>query len=266
MSTARIDRFQGSQDAYIKYLERNIKSLREHHLDCQIAISSRACEDTAASVVRTIDASPRDNAPPRSSVPRKRPRDFEFVEYSHHSALKPCTARRQKCKRWEKVATTLIAETPRACDWKQVLKKKGIYDIMNSGNAIAFLLDTASLNTPDSSTGPINERPVETSALGRIQQYALAAVRRESSASVTLALANFQKFLALSACVVLKATGTSESAVVDVVKVCVGNASTDYCSRMLRVVVYMNELLDTLYMHGWGFRACELLLLCEIEP
>lgn len=258
--SVRLDRFEGPLGAYTAYLEQQVVLLRQHHATCGRA-HSESLKEASLSAVPVLSSS---SSAPCISV--KRRCGLEIVQYDHGSTREKCSKPRKKPQkpRWEQVAATLIGETPRAHDWQKLLKEKGIYEIMSSGSAVAHLLgDTHNSASIEALDVIVVDKSASDGALGRIQAYAYAAIRRETNASVALVLANFQKFLALSACAVLAATGSPNSHVFDIVRICIGNVSTEYCTRMLRVVVYLNELLDTLYMHGWGLRASELLLLCK---
>lgn len=244
-----VDDFDGSKDAYISFLEGIVHTLRQHHSSCEV---SGATESIPATDVRC-------DHPERETSSRKRPHEFEFVQFDIPQIRpNPNVARPAKrTQRWQAVARKLIENTPKAEDWHDALKKKGIYDIMDSGGVVKFLLDTS--YEPPAVTRPT---VTETNPLLRIREYAMATAQRASVASRALVLANFQKFLVLCACAVLKETGLPAKDVLDIIRLCIGHAKEDHCWRMLGVVVYLNQLIEKLSQNGWGYRASELLLLC----
>lgn len=243
-----VDDFSGSKDAYISFLEDIVTSLRQHHSNCEI---SSATSSTPATDVR--------NREPEISS-RKRPRESQFIQFDSSQIPQDPNAARpaKRAQRWQVAAKKLVENTPKAKDWHDALKQKGIYDIMDSGGVVKFLLDTS--YEPPAATRPT---VTETSPLLRIREYAMATAQRASIASRALVLANFQKFLILCACAVLKETGLLETDVLDIIRLCIGHATENHCWRMLGVVVYLNQLIEKLSQNGWGYRASELLLLCK---
>lgn len=110
---------------------------------------------------------------------------------------------------------------------------------MKSGEAVNCLLDSKfeprfslRVSTPaivgDEST---NENYTASS----LRNYARTTAMRWTLASTALALANFQKFLVISACAVLMEGETPIAEVFDIVRVCVGSDSSDaYCKRTIK--------------------------------
>lgn len=165
-------------------------------------------------------------------------------------------------------ANRLIAQTPKAECWSSSLKEHGIHDIMKSGDAVNCLLDGKSelrfstqVLTPEI-VG--DENTNEDYTASSLRNYARTTAMWWTRASTALALANFQKFLVISACAVLMEGETPIAEVFDIVRLCVGSDSSDaYCKRTITAAKYLNELVDTLNIHEWGHRAGELLLFCK---
>lgn len=167
---------------------------------------------------------------------------------------------------WKECARQLVKRTPASHVWTSSLKEHGIHELLESGDAVARLLDTKfeshlSTRPPTAQTGVIDATDDEMTAA--LRTYAHTTSMRLSSASTALALANFQKFLAISACAVLAEGETPIAKVYDIVRICIGSKTKDeYCKRTLTLAKYMNQLIDILDIHDWGQRAAELLLLC----
>jgi hypothetical protein len=130
------------------------------------------------------------------------------------------------------------------------------------GAAAAFLLDEAH-NMPKLSVP--NIRTSTDQALAQhLFSYAESALSRKTTASITLRLANFQQFLLLSACAVLRAQkGLEPKVLCDIVRILTGSETDRHCRRMMDTAVYINELIDTLSACGWDDRAAVLILLCS---
>lgn len=114
-------------------------------------------------------------------------------------------------------------------------------------------------------TQPLQMHGIEsTSLLNRLAPYGRTAMTRNTSASLALMLAKFQQFLFLSCCAVLYYIEAHGPAMFDLIRICLGDVTERYCVQTLRTVVFLNKVLDRLNAHGWGSRASELLLICEL--
>ncbi|KAK3669280.1 hypothetical protein LTR78_010854, partial [Recurvomyces mirabilis] len=163
---------------------------------------------------------------------------------------------------WLTNAKCLVGETPTAKHWDQVFHDKGLYDIMETGSALTYLLDTT-VERDMSAVGK-SAVPRQGDVLSYVRHYAQATATRSMAASIALTLANFQKFLVLSACaVLLEEEEVSPAEVLTVAKLCMGNVTDGYCRRVVRSTKAVNELIDKLNLHGWGYRSSELLLVCK---
>lgn len=240
---------------YISYLEGVVISLRRRRSSCPTCGPPRdaTCQQT-----------------PVASSPLKRPRELEIVQFDPTADSRAQTSQKREPKKtkpqWKEQALTLIRETPDANTWTTKLKEKGIFDAMCSGNAVSslLLLDVGDF-APIERTLSMTQVRRCASPLARTENYARVSMEREISASVATALANFQKFLVLSSCAVLLGTGTPLEDAYKVVRICIGNnATNEHCRRILRGCHFVHELMDNLYMSGWGLRAFELLLICKL--
>lgn len=256
---ARIDDFLGSTEEYIDYLETALLDLRtkltitastvhgdERQLNlCQASHNLEYLESLAREETR--------------AGPQKRPRQLEIVQYTPDNV----NSKSPTDTPWKKLARILVRETPCANNWAGTLRDNGLHDMMSTGKAVAILLGPG--HESNARTNQVRTPAIEDEqgAFGRVTEYARAAVQNCLDASAALMLANFQKFLVFCLCNVMRDTGSPLGDVYGIVRICLGNVSDDYCCRVLRAAVYLNKLVDTLYMDGWGLRASELLLLCE---
>lgn len=257
----RVDEFDGTPEQYISYLEEQVISLRSHHASCY---ASAPHASTSASHAPQSSRHLLANQFLTASQHRltEQPQQLKFIEFDHTTVNVKPTRLRAERSRWQENATALVQETPSGEEWFQALKKKGIHDIMSNGEAVSFLMGT---QAPLRLSMPPESEP-STAPQSRLEQYATAAMRNEATASVALTLVNFQKFLLLSACFVLHEVDDSADAFA-IVRLCIGsNATVKRCLDILKSCRYANELLDILYMKGWGLRGCELFLLCKPRP
>ncbi len=234
---SRLDGFAGPDCDYIQYLEQRVTNLRT-----QLSVDDSRSESQSRSGIRNVEDG------------------IQVIQY----VPEPLGHKRQRCGNpaWLQNAKALIKDTPKAENWSRTLKEKGLHEVMVSGNALRYLLDTTVQTDSSLASGEIS--PAETSdVLNYVRHYAQATATRTMTASVALVLANFQRFLVLSACAVLLQENFFAVEVYNIAKICIGDDVTDdYCSRIVRSAKYVNELVDNLYLRGWGYRSSELLLLC----
>lgn len=256
MTATRLDSYEGSERSYIRYLEQTVIRLRtqiEGHGSHAGAVAS----PIAAEISRTL--------PPPSPAIASSQDDLQIVHYvpntsANHSG---CKRKRTSNPVWLQNAKSLVQETPKAAHWEQKLKEKGLYDIMANGKALTYLLDIGV--QPNMSAMPVGTMQTDKEdVVGCVRQYAYATATRTMAASIAVTLANFQRFLVLSACAVLLEERVEAAEVLNIAKICIGDdVSDEYCVRLVRSATYMNELIDSLNLRGWGYRSSELLLLCE---
>lgn len=239
-TTERVDGFDGDEEQYIAYLEVEIKRLRQ-----------RSDANKLSPIDEPIPSS-RTGSPLGSDG-----------EPQH-----PPKRAKSSSPAWRRHAEALVKKTPQAPEWWSALRSQGIYDVMRSGMAVAFLLGDESSPPTANGIGTICEGNMmgdELALLRHIAHYAHAATRRRLTASVAIRLANFQHLLVLSTCAVIKSVArpsVPEGHILDIVKISLGDVSEQYCRRMLDTAVYVNRLVDLLNAHGWDGRAAELLLWC----
>ena len=191
---------------------------------------------------------------------RPRVKEFRFLSFNPGSDKK--TRRESTAQsRWKDNALALVRDTPRAEDWLNVLKEKGLYDSLRDENAVVSLLNAATGGHVTNEPVTIDSHPER---LDRIRCYVQATAQRHIRAGVALTLANFQMFPVQSCCAVLLEIGHEPDDVFDVLRICIGrDASSKRCQDVLKACRYLHRLADTLYMHGWGLRAGEAILLCQ---
>lgn len=255
----RVDGFVGTETEYTSYLERELLAIRQRlrlHYDstCPAQVSAPPREPSLTRLLQWERQALRDTPIEIPGAP----------VVNDERVLK---RKRTSEPYWMRCANSLIAQTPKAKSWSNALREQGIHGIMTSGNAVACLLD--SKFEPHLSVRGLMQEDGERASEGDctldyLKIYAETTAMRWTLASTALALANFQKFLVLSACAVLMEGETSIARILDIVRICIGENSTDtHCKRTVTAAKYLNVLMDTLNIHKWGHRASELPLLCE---
>lgn len=255
----RIDDFLGDDEAYVKYLEREITHLRRQQLNQPD--QNGAPQGGGRSQLSSLN----------SAWGRWRPDevlqhpDLPAIRQWDHPAKRSKTA----TPAWKRHAKGLVQRTPLAQDWWSAFRSQGIYDVMCNGTAVAFLLGDES--SPPVAQGAVSKRSMldeDFALLRHIAHYAHGATQRQMTASVAVRLAHFQQILVLSTCAVLRSVAqpsVPEEKLLEIVKICLGDVSDQYCIRMLDTAIFVNRLIDILNAHGWDGRAAELLLWCEYK-
>ena len=255
MST-RVDTFRGTNREYISYLEEQVLTLRQR-------LKVSPCPDATTRSTDNAVWAAEETGPVQR---QQQPYSDAFAEAMDIPDERAAKRTRKHEPRWMQNAKALIAQTPTAVSWSESLRTQGIHDIMTSGDAVICLLDSKlELRLPAKLTVPEGTQVEADSSdtLTYLRDYAQTTAMRGTLASTALALANFQKFLVLSACGVLMEGETPIASVLDIVRICVGeNSSDEHCRRTVTAAKYLNVLVDRLNIHGWGSRASELLLLC----
>lgn len=251
----RIDDFNGSEQEYVTYLEGEISRLR------------------GLQRLSRCTALPWTEQAQSSTVASRQKRNTELQQFDT-SETRPChhPAKRSKnsAPTWKKNSAQLLKRTPLAENWWSSLRSEGIYEVMCNGTAVAFLLGDNS--NPPVAQGTVTKASVAGDDLALLRHVALhaqSASQRRLTASVAIRLANFQQILVLSSCAVIRSIArpsVPQERLLDIVKICLGNVSDDYCLRMLDTAVFINRLIDILNAHGWDGRAAELLLWCPNKP
>ncbi len=261
----RLDDFIGTDTAYIDYLESQVIECRRQHRVSSTAIQSGLASGTVPARTREVNCEPSSRilrsqtfrsgaGGPPSQIQGKISKQLDFV------CWKP-TAEQASKPEWQSFADKLINECPKAGNWYKATEDLGL----SHEDAVDFLISDASKKHFDASDSPHLSIHLENlSPIGRLKAYTASVNLRSTEARLTLIFCNFQRFLVLSACAVLKAEGIPRDEIHEVVRICVGkNVSADYCERLLNLSVFLNEMIDTLNMYGWEDRASELFLICK---
>ena len=268
---ARIDSFSGSDAEYVQYLEHALISFRNHHQACT------SCSPGFNVPLAPVPVPPSTGPQLPTSDSGGLNHTFVYVDPKSCQKDHPKSKRRKSplpLQSWQVTANGLIESTPTAEQWWNTIRDTGIDQMMRNPiedpKALEYILgssqdfsESASIRL-DVLRSSLDISEPEDNVITRLQGYAHGANARERSAGLTLMLAHFQKFLVLCACkVLLQMEIVSQKHIYDIVKVCVGRDSEDWCQRILRTVVYLNKLIDFLDVNGWNNCASQLLFICK---
>ncbi|KAF2212512.1 hypothetical protein CERZMDRAFT_84833 [Cercospora zeae-maydis SCOH1-5] len=230
--SSRIDNFKGTHDAYLQYLEEQVSSLRQRLGEQE----SRASPSSGGETQRP--ATPLQDSRQYASSPSAPLQQRRGIQFKHWKPDLPSTRKPpSKTPLWKSRANELVRRVPSASEWHQVVEEQGIADAMQSGAAVTYLLKNEHIQgstTSYSCSLGDSGSPLDI-FLERILEYAQVAAERQRTASLAKMMANFQRFVVISACVVLDAEQhIPKSRVYEIVRCCVGDVTEVYCTRMLR--------------------------------
>ena len=256
----RIDCFRGDDKDYCKYLEAIVKDLRAHRSVCACSgypphpVGSKASR-------RFINSHATDFAGARA--PSRTSRDGRIVKAAGRPKGRVTAI--PEGSAWKIKADQLVRASPKADGWLRRIAELGLDKAMRTGAAARAMLESSYKLSGQPTSSSSVAQPL--ALIDCLEKYARVAKERASGASLELMLANFQKLLVLSSCVVLYAdanTTSSKKRIYEVLKVCFGERTELSCVDLLRTGRLINELLDSLNASGWGDRASELYLICKV--
>lgn len=185
--TNKIDGFQGDQSQYTLYLEQLVISFRTQHHDCTLAQPTDHEGGVAESSALHNE---RGQRPPDGAQQSPASDGFRIIQWEASPAK-----RHKPSSSWMEKARVLVRSAPKASNWWCAVRETGIHEVMGTGSAATFMLDNkCPLPESSGSSSIVPLAPVETSLdlPGRLEVYARSAMRRETTASLALMLANFQ--------------------------------------------------------------------------
>jgi hypothetical protein len=174
----------------------------------------------------------------------------------------------------------LIARTPNAQHWEQQFRQSGLYDAVGSGYVLEQLLQSLNLTTvnltvpwADSQRDAVevtvsSSTQQEADLIHRLQELARHNKHLQRVVRLTDSIAELRKLVLLSACVVLREKCQySYESLKPILSLCLDDTeqvTDDVVMRTLRAVRFLNEMIETMAMHGWFGRAAEMLLFCKL--
>ena len=280
---------RAASSTYVSQLEEIIKNLidhhEEHHPSCNYRLNQpRSWLSTVTSTCNGISPPTTAGQSPSLATPsissessvlattdntsRSPASAPSFIFYDHAAASRGIIqSPKERRSTWgpetREKAKALVQATPKAGKWWESLHEAGAGSEQQNQLIITFLFsgersfpDTSKFNKSDSASSNI--------LVQRSQNYAIICRERDISATLSVKLVNFQKFILVSMCVVLCDLGFPDEVVDSIMRVGVTQSGdTRYLSRLRQTAIWMNRLIDRLNSNGWDNRGSELLLLCE---
>lgn len=294
----RIDDFNGSDAAYVEYLERQLQESRRSaselraHLHKSFPCPLDSPTRSPANVTAILSASLPENPP--LSEPVSRPastlgnvqgqlqghvlttpvqeKQLRFVEYD---------TTRNKAKnenpQWCGEMDTLLGSVPEACCWVIEREKVGI-DSTQNRSILAQLLPNGCGSKSESQllhqpsipdcTSPSSGLVDADTLVECAVAYGIATRGSQLQATLATKLALFQELIFVSFMVVLVAHGIPTKLINDAMKYCCKAQSEKGLERIRRGGLWANRCIGTLdgmSESGWGLRSTEIFLLCKMS-
>ncbi|CZR66039.1 uncharacterized protein PAC_15940 [Phialocephala subalpina] len=282
----RIDKFKGSDVAYIRYLETQLEGTRRHVSQlCQSlprpqypasppdsfaglleGLSNDGSEctpwdtsfQTQGSVQGSIDVNVLDGTVPSCKDVRE---ELKFIEYN----VTKEKIRNEK-PQWRSEIDKLLADVPVASRW---VDKREELDLSDAQNHLAL---TVLLRRPWRVTSSPDDSCHSGSSTNGLldcaKTYANATKDTQCLAKIATNLALFQELILVSLCVVLVEIGVSEDHVDPVMKLCWASEKKQEkepdrktLRRNRRGARWVNRCIGKLSESGWGLRSTEIFLL-----
>lgn len=276
----RVDKFVGTQEQYIAYLESRCMEQSQLHrvLSQKYERLLRHHESCAASIIQyNNDLRPYGASPESSSFLQYQKslnsngshRKFIHWNYSaQRFHLKQAIRRPPQVPRWQHLADDLIEKTPIGSRWWTMLSDIGIGSLSEVSTALEFLLEhntsTAIFPRLPSTEVAIVQPARCDMLLDYVTAYATALKARDISTNVTSMLVNFSKFLFVDLCIVLESEGVEKDDVNNMMRITISDATDLSLDRIKRAVKWTNSMCDKLSAR-WGLRAGMLPLICCIQ-
>ena len=273
----RIDNFKGTSRQYTTYLEKTIQDLQHKN-----TLLCRHCEELRSHHHQCRWNRTEQNAPTTITSPQTRtpPPEIDFApqpeEASSFIFWDPAASYRSKEQsedpRWKQEATQLISMTPTGDNWWQNLSEMGVTTKEEWFQGLEFLLNT-NMTVPVAANYPMvpvvecgiadcscrsNEYQVP---IQHTQAYARAYQARNQVASFALAMVNYQQFILIAICIVLRHQGVCGTTVDHLMRIAIADTTSRYINRLERAVRWVISLANEL-KKDWGYRATGLPVIC----
>ena len=272
----RVDNFTGTSRQYTSYLEKRIKNLqhqnallrchceqlRFHHDQCQRNRTAQDAPTTTTSPCESITR-PWNNS---QSLPQTRTPPPEINNASPLDKTSPfiiwdaaCSLRskqQSEYSRWKQEATQLIDMTPSGAEWWQNLSEMGFNTAEEWYLGFEFLLDT-NMTVPTPANRPLvpvpecgvtncNCRSNEKYqvSIQRTRAYAHSYQARDQVASFTSAMVNYQQFILVAICIVLRHQGICSTTVDHLMRVAIADTSSRYINRLEKAAKWVISLAN----------------------
>lgn len=75
---------------------------------------------------------------------------------------------------------------------------------------------------------------------------------------------NFQQFILVCLCQVLSSQGVPQGKILETLQICISDTSKANVSRYLKGTTWANKMMNDLFFTDWGYRAVDLIAICEV--
>jgi hypothetical protein len=271
-----IDDFKGSEDEYIKYLERLVLDSR-----CQIQQSILRPPNPSFNSLAESQVPANLSAPLPENTSRKtldqnfneksltsdstvRNKELKFVEYD-------ATQERVRNERppWHAEMDGVLDSIPDASSWMAQRKKElGVYSSTQNHPILATVLAHSLIAHPaPEPTCSTSSRSPDTGTLLECA-YAYGCATRNSQIKADSATKGvlFQELIFVSFCAVLESCGIPVDSIDQAMKSCFFAKTEKSLERIRRGALWVNRCIVKLCQNKWGLRSTEIFLVGKIYP
>ena len=221
--------------AKIHRLEAKVKRLEQHHQHCAVTrrrLSSHSTDREVPIIVFNVNE-------------------------------QDSTVKAQAQPKWRKYATRFLDGVPTTTDWIKRREQLGLVALEDNETAIAAIAGDCSPRwaLQLSKIGPL---ACTDDLLCSARAYAQITRRSSVDATFTSQLRSFQDVVFVSLCAVLEQCGVPVEQIDDVMRLSISDSQPIHLKRLRAGATWANQVISVLSKAGWGFRATEMLLICEI--
>ena len=147
---------------------------------------------------------------------------------------------------WMRSANIMLQEVPSGPHWREKLVR------IDSSIIAAVAMDFAPAPRGD------------VSPTGDVERNGLIQLVRRFAERHSEGRVNFEQFILVCLCKVLSSQGVPQDKIVETLQICISDTSRKNIDRYLKGATWANMMMNELFFTEWGYRAVDLLAICEI--
>lgn len=269
---ARIDRFQGTDSQYIRYLEGEVTYLRVHY-----PVQSSLSRSFSARAVIPAYNTAKDFEPQQRQDGSiiSDSSGMQFILYQPHlyqphleTTPRPLKHPRQVLPRWREVADELLRNLPLTHQWCQKREEMNLKDEVDLLRAYSAILSINQAPEIRNSHEPasalvVDQHKQSCSPCDVARAYALATKRLEDRSKFVVQVLSFRQLVFTSLCVLLGHMGVRREAVESIMQVCISDSDGRHLSDIRQGAIWVNRMIAYMMEKGSGNRASEIFVISE---
>ena len=147
---------------------------------------------------------------------------------------------------WMRTADIMLEEVPSGRHWREILTR------MDSSLIAAVAMSIAPFSEGDAP-------PTED-----VEQKELLRLVRKFAERHSVGRVNFEQFILVCLCNVLSFQGVPQGKIVETLQICISDTSVRNIDRYLKGATWVNNMMNELFLTDWGYRAVDLVAICEV--